>query len=181
MDFSAYGVPDVFSLGATGLPPGLSNTMGRISGTPTTAGTYTVTIAMMYGQHSVSPYSQVSGTFTLVVDPVTLPSDTTAPVITMNGTDVTLTVGDTYADQGATCTDNVDATCTVTSTSTVDTTAAGDYTVTYNAIDAAGNAATPVVRTVTVNPAQTTIVSTGIKVEGTNKIITAITPTTINI
>ena len=86
-----------------------------------------------------------------------------------------------YTDAGATCTDNVDVTCTVTAVSTVNSATAGTYTVTYSASDAAGNAATPVVRTVTVNPAPTSIVSTGIKVEGTNKIITAITPTTINI
>jgi hypothetical protein len=50
-------------------------------------------------------------------------------------------------------------TCTVVTTSTVNTAVAGIYTVTYSATDVAGNVATPVVRTVTVNPAP--VITTG--------------------
>jgi hypothetical protein len=42
---------------------------------------------------------------------------------------------------------------TLTTTSTVNTSVVGNYTVTYNATDFAGNAATAVVRNVTVTPA----------------------------
>ena len=128
-----------------------------------------------YGDHNVSSYSTTSSTITIVVDsgavvPPPAPVDTTAPVIVMNGGNVTLTVGDVYTDAGATCSDDVDPTCTVIATSTINTTTAGTYTVTYSATDVAGNVATPVVRTVSVNPAPvvvppTTVVSTGKKVE----------------
>ena len=78
--------------------------------------------------------------------------DTTAPVITLTG-DATLTleVGATYNEQGATATDNYDASVSVTiGGNTVDTNTVGTYTVTYNATDAAGNNATEVTRTVNV-------------------------------
>jgi len=58
--------------------------------------------------------------------------------------------GAVYADLGATVTDNVDSTRTIQGTGTVNTSAAGDYTITYNATDAAGNNAVSVVRTVRV-------------------------------
>lgn len=125
---------------------------------------------------------------TMLVTPapvvVVPPADTTAPIITMTGAEVSLTTGDAYVDAGATCTDNVDTTCTVTTVSTVDTTTAGTYTVTYGATDVAGNIATPVVRTVTVNapvvvpPSYT---STGKKVEGSNKIVTAVSSDSITV
>jgi hypothetical protein len=79
--------------------------------------------------------------------------DTTAPVITLNGeANTTLNVGVTYTEAGATATDNVDGTVTVVTTGTVDTTAAGTYTITYTATDAAGNVGTNT-RMVTVAPA----------------------------
>ncbi len=78
--------------------------------------------------------------------------DTQAPVITLNGSaTVSVSAGSSYTDAGATATDNVDASVTVTTSGTVDTATPGVYTVTYNAIDAAGNAATPVTRAVTVS------------------------------
>ncbi|RUM72172.1 MAG: hypothetical protein DSZ09_01885, partial [Sulfurovum sp.] len=78
------------------------------------------------------------------------------PVITLNGGDVTLTVGDTYTEQGATATDDRDGNVEVTISGNVDTTTAGVYTVTYTATDTADNNATET-RTVTVTlPADTT-------------------------
>ncbi len=62
-------------------------------------------------------------------------------------------IGTPFTDPGAEVTDNVDATTTVTGVSTVDPNTAGTYTVTYDATDAAGNAADQVVRTVVVAPA----------------------------
>ena len=78
-------------------------------------------------------------------------SDTTAPLITLSGeATVSISVGGSYTDAGATATDNVDGSVTVTTTGTVDTAVPGNYTLTYSATDAAGNQATPVTRTVTV-------------------------------
>jgi hypothetical protein len=78
--------------------------------------------------------------------------DTTPPVITLNGTaEVIVDVGSTYQDPGATATDNVDGALTPAVTNPVDASVIGTYTVTYSAVDAAGNAAAPVTRTVRVN------------------------------
>lgn len=87
-------------------------------------------------------------------------SDSTPPVITLNGDAiVTLLVGETYNDAGATASDDVDGdlTATIVTGSTVDTSTAGTYTVTYDVSDSAGNAAVQVTRTVEVlSPAQAT-------------------------
>jgi hypothetical protein len=77
--------------------------------------------------------------------------DGIGPVITLNGTStINLTVGDLYTDLGATAVDTIDGNVTVTPTGAVNTAVASTYTVTYNASDAAGNAATAVTRTVVV-------------------------------
>ena len=71
-------------------------------------------------------------------------ADTTAPKITLIGSIVIeLTVGDTFTDQGATATDDVDGdlTSSITSTSTVNTSVVGFYYVLYSVTDAAGNSA----------------------------------------
>lgn len=96
--------------------------------------------------------------------PTTPEADTEAPVITLNGAStLTLTVGDAYAEQGASVTDNKDTGLTVTiGGDTVDTSTAWTYTVTYNVSDAAGNDADEVTRTVNVValPAQNLSIST---------------------
>lgn len=79
--------------------------------------------------------------------------DTTKPVITLVGASpFDINVGDTYNDQGATATDNVDGniTANIVTVNPVDTNTAGTYIVTYNVSDAAGNAADEVTRTVNV-------------------------------
>ena len=74
--------------------------------------------------------------------PVTPPVDTTKPVITLNGSaTVNHEQGTTYSDAGATATDAVDGSVTVTTSGTVGT-AAGTYTLEYSATDKAGNKAT---------------------------------------
>jgi sulfatase modifying factor 1 len=79
------------------------------------------------------------------------PSDTEIPVITLTGdASITLTQGDTYTEQGATWTDNVDGSGDAVVTGSVDTSTPGSYVVTYNYTDAAGNVATEVTRTITV-------------------------------
>ncbi|MCR4325923.1 MAG: DUF5011 domain-containing protein [Patescibacteria group bacterium] len=82
-----------------------------------------------------------------------LPPDTTAPVITLNGTDPdTAFFGIPYSDPGATATDDVDGdiSSSIVVGGTVDMNTPGDHELTYNVSDAAGNAATEVIRTVTV-------------------------------
>ena len=79
--------------------------------------------------------------------------DTTAPVITLVGDNpVEVYEGDTYTDAGATASDDVDGdiTASIVVVNPVDTSVIGEYTVTYNVSDAAGNAATEVTRTVNV-------------------------------
>jgi hypothetical protein len=82
--------------------------------------------------------------------------DTTRPVIQLTGPpEIVLEAGGTYTDQGATATDDVDGPLTpsLTSPTPVDAGVIGTYTVTYGAIDKAGNAAVPVSRTVRVTAA----------------------------
>ena len=77
--------------------------------------------------------------------------DTTKPVITLLGTATeTVEAKITYADAGASASDTLDGSLTVTSVSTVNIDAVGSYTVTYSVSDASGNAAANVVRTVVV-------------------------------
>jgi hypothetical protein len=73
--------------------------------------------------------------------------DTTAPVITINGANPYYLVLNSlaYTDPGATAEDDEDGTVTVTSdisSTNPDRNLAGTYTITYTAVDAAGNEAT---------------------------------------
>jgi hypothetical protein len=83
------------------------------------------------------------------------PSAVVAPIITLLGdSTVNLTVGDTYADAGATATDDVDGDITnkiVVGGDTVDVNKEGTYRITYNVSDASGKNAVEVVRTVIVS------------------------------
>ena len=75
-------------------------------------------------------------------------TDTTSPVIKLEGSSlVTITVDETYTEQGAVCEDNVDADKPATvGGDTVDTSTVGQYTVTYDCTDTAGNVATQVIK-----------------------------------
>ncbi len=81
-------------------------------------------------------------------------TDITAPTITLTGdATINLIIGDTYTEQGATASDNIDGDISsdiVIAGATVDTNTAGTYIITYNVTDAAGNAATEVTRTIIV-------------------------------
>ncbi len=80
--------------------------------------------------------------------------DTVKPVITLNGAaSIQVTAGTSFADPGATATDNgsVDLTPSiVVSGDTVNTSVAGSYTIAYDVADLAGNAADRVSRIVSV-------------------------------
>ncbi len=86
--------------------------------------------------------------------------DTTPPVITVTGANpVTVTVGTSYADEGATATDNIDefvAATAINDSNIIDTSEPGTFTVTYRAIDIAGNETTET-RTVIVIKAQNNV------------------------
>ncbi len=86
--------------------------------------------------------------------------DTTAPVITLVGDAIiNLSLGDSYTEQGAIATDNVDGDVSaniVVGGDTVNIAVEGTYVVTYNVSDAAGNAASEVTRTVNVFTVQDT-------------------------
>jgi hypothetical protein len=113
------------------------------------AGTYTVT----YNVSDAAGNAATPVTRTVTVSSSAPSGDTTRPVITLLGSaTVNLSVGASYTDAGATATDNVDGDITsrIVRTGTVDTSKAGTYTLTYNVSDSAGNAATPVTRTVKV-------------------------------
>ena len=82
-------------------------------------------------------------------EPVTIPADTTAPVITVVGSlSLTIEQGSSYEDSGARATDAVNGTVTVTTSGAV-ADAVGEYRLTYTATDDSGNTATAT-RTVTV-------------------------------
>ncbi len=119
-----------------------------ISGTVDTAtpGTYILT----YTATDTAGNSAVE-TRTIVVYAVG--ADVTAPIITLLGSStIELTVGDTYAEYGATAFDDVDESITVDISGAVDTATPGTYILTYTATDAAGNSSEET-RTVVVSAA----------------------------
>lgn len=75
--------------------------------------------------------------------------DITDPVVTLNGSDMTVSLQGTFTDPGATADDNKDGNITPTTTGSVNTNLKGVYEITYTATDAAGNSAS-VTRKVTV-------------------------------
>jgi len=82
----------------------------------------------------------------------TTDTDTIPPVITLVDGDVTVPCGDAFVDPGFTATDNLDGDITgnVNVGGAVDVNTPGAYVLTYNVMDAAGNAAIERTRTVTV-------------------------------
>ena len=110
-----------------------------------TAGTYTIT----YNVSDAAGNAATERTRTVIVA-----ADTVKPVITLTGSaTINMMVGDTFTDEGATASDNIDGDITVNIVvggDAVDANAEGTYVITYNVSDAAGNPATEVTRTVVV-------------------------------
>jgi len=78
-----------------------------------------------------------------------VPEDITAPVIILLGDpEITINVGDTYTDVGATASDDIDGdiTANIAVVNPVDANTVGDYIITYNVSDTAGNNAVEVTR-----------------------------------
>ncbi len=97
--------------------------------------------------------SVVNGTNLGTLTEVAGAPDTTIPVITLVGsTPLTVEVDSSYVDDGATALDNIDGdlTSSIVTVNPVDTSTLGNYTVTYDVSDAAGNDAVQVTRTVSV-------------------------------
>ena len=119
------------------------------------AGTYLVT-------YNVS--DAAGNAATEAVRTVIVAADTIAPIISLNGAStINLTIGDTYTEQGATASDNVDGNLTssiIVGGDTVNTNVPGTYLVSYNVSDSSGNAANQVIRTVVVAPDTTAPVIT---------------------
>lgn len=117
-----------------------------ITGTVNTAtpgaNTLTYNVSDISGNAAVT----VTRTVNVVIDGV-------KPIITLIGANpMTVERTGTFTDPGASATDNVDGniSASITKTGSVDTSKVGAYTITYNVKDKAGNAATPVTRTVNV-------------------------------
>ena len=97
-----------------------------------TVGTYTLT-------YTATDSSNNTSSITRIVNVV----DTTDPVLVLTGSDlITIEVGTSFTDPGATATDNYDEDITVTTTGTVDVNTVGTYTLTYTATDSSGNTTT---------------------------------------
>ncbi len=91
-----------------------------------------------------------AGNTTTIKRTVNVVADTVAPVIRLNGNAViNIIKGLSYVEAGATATDNKDGSVTVSILGSVDTSVTDSYTITYSAIDQAGNSAS-VTRTVNV-------------------------------
>jgi hypothetical protein len=107
----------------------------------TTLGTYTLTFTK----------TDAAGNVATPVTRTVVVTDQTPPTITLTGpATMTLTQGTVFIDPGANCTDNIDLTCVVTISGSVNTTQTGSYILTYRAVDTAGNIAILRTRTVTV-------------------------------
>src|SRR4051812_1784307 len=66
--------------------------------------------------------------------------DSTSPVVTLTGaSEMTISLNSSFSDPGATANDDKDGTVTATASGTVDKDTKGDYVITYEARDAAGN------------------------------------------
>ena len=97
-----------------------------------------VFICIGYADASQKPLADIN---TRTVNAILAP-DATPPIITLNGdANITLIEGDVYEELGATATDDVDGSVSVSISGSVDTSIVGTYTITYSATDVAGNGA----------------------------------------
>ncbi|APG66481.1 peptidase S8 [Tenacibaculum todarodis] len=135
----SFSVPTSAITGATRM-----RVVMRYNAVPSACGSYN------YGETEDYTVNLVGGT-----------PDTTAPVITLNGTStMDIDQGSSFTDPGATASDNIDGnlTSSIVVTGTVNSSVVGTYTLNYNVSDAAGNPAIQVSRTVNVNAVADTTV-----------------------
>jgi hypothetical protein len=159
-DVDVDGAIDIVSVNTTGahqvyagdgdgnftLNPALIASPGALRGAVAPIGRLQLPDLVLAGRDGISVFfNDGEGNFGL--------GDTEPPVIALIGPDeVALDVESGYTDAGATATDNIDGTVTPAIDNPVNTGVIGTYTVTFTAMDSAGNAAAPVTRSVTVNP-----------------------------
>ena len=128
------------------------NIDGNITGSISVTGSVNENLAGSY----VLTYnvSDAAGNGAVTVSRTVIVADTQAPTITLVGApSINHEQGDVYTDAGATANDSVDGILTgsIATVNSVNTALAGAYSVTYDVSDAAGNAATQVVRAVNVS------------------------------
>lgn len=83
-----------------------------------------------------------------------VPQDKTAPIITLSGDEtIIIEEGDTYIEEGASATDNIDPSVEVVMSGYFDKNTAGRYTTTYTATDLAGNTSTKARSITVIRPA----------------------------
>ena len=147
------GLGDIYNeLGATGSDDVDGNITSNIviSGilNNSKVGTYTMTYNL----------SDKAGNNAITLNRNIVVSDNIVPTITLNGaSNINIELGTPYNDLGAIATDNIDGniTANIIKIENVDTSTVGTYTITYNISDKAGNKATQITRTVTVNTLDT--------------------------
>ncbi|MGB0260008.1 MAG: immunoglobulin-like domain-containing protein, partial [Flavobacteriaceae bacterium] len=151
--------PDSVNQGTVYNDPGATaedngNNIGPVVASPATldtsnAGTFNII-------YSIEDSSGNSATAVRTVEIV----DTEKPTISLLGAEpLSINQDTSYTEQGATATDNVDGNVSVSITGTVDTSTPGVYIRYYDAIDAAGNPATQVTRTITVLDTEAPIIT----------------------
>jgi len=102
-----------------------------------TVGTHTITLTVTDDDNATDT-DEVDVTVTTNIS-----SDTTPPIITINGDNPENVVQfSNYTDAGATANDDVDGAVAVSTAGIVDTDTVGGYLITYTAADSAGNSAT---------------------------------------
>lgn len=79
--------------------------------------------------------------------------DSSSPVVTVTGSDQTISLQSRYTELGASATDDKDGTLTPAASGTVNTDKTGVYVITYTATDAAGNSGTATRNVTVVNDA----------------------------
>lgn len=118
----------------------LTITQNPAAGTVVGNGTHTVVITVTDASNNST---SVNATFTV--------TDAAPPVITLNGANpITVECHTSFTDPGATAHDTCAGDFAATVSGAVNVNVPGSYTLTYNASDPSGNAASPVMRTVNV-------------------------------
>jgi uncharacterized repeat protein (TIGR01451 family) len=133
--------------GSTFTDPGATATAGCASVPVTPSGTVAIHTP---GNYTIT-YTATSGSFTTTATRIVTVVDTTPPTITVNGANpMTVECHGTFTDPGATAIDACAGNFAATGSGSVNANVVGQYTITYNATDPTGHAATPVTRTVNV-------------------------------
>ena len=144
----------------------------QTSGEGLSKGTVSLPNKLAVGQYVVRYFE--NDTYKQLAEATFKVRDTTAPVITLKGqASITIDAGAEYVDVGATAVDNIDGDLTsfIAVNNPVDTSKPGTYTVTYNVVDKADNAAAEVSRTVTVIDAAPLTLSIQRNADGTVTVI----------